>query len=71
MTHHLPVAVLEARATEQRRQLHNDVSEFRSTLRERLGVRKIVRPYVLPASGVAAALGLVLGFAVTGFFTRD
>lgn len=65
----MPVEVLAARASDQRRQLHNDVYELRSALREQLDVQKQVGPYVLPASGVAALVGLVLGYGLTGLFT--
>ncbi len=69
MTKGLPVEALESRASEQRRALHNDVSELRMALRERLDVKKNVAPYVLPASGVAAILGLAMGYLVAGAFT--
>lgn len=69
MTKGMPVEVLAARAGEQRRQLHNDVAELRSAIREQLDVRKQVSPYVFPASGVAAVVGLVFGYALTGLFT--
>jgi hypothetical protein len=69
MTKGMPVEVLESRASAQRRQLHNDVSELRSAIRERLDVQKNVSPYVVPASGVAALVGLVFGYALTGMFT--
>ena len=69
MTKGMPVEVLESRASEQRRRLHNDVSELREAVRERLDVKKNVRPYVLPASGAAALLGLAFGYAAAGIFT--
>lgn len=68
MTQGMPVEVLESRASEQRRQLHNDVTELRSALRERLDVKKNVAPYVAPASGVAILVGLMFGWLVTGAF---
>lgn len=67
--HNLPVDVLEQRASEQRRQLHNDLAELRSTVREKLDVRRNVEPYALPAAGVATLVGLGLGYVVTGMFT--
>lgn len=69
MTKGMPVEVLESRASEQRRQLHNDVTELRAAVRERLDLRRNLRPYVLPASGVAALLGLLFGYAAAGMFT--
>lgn len=65
----MPVEILEAKASDQRRQLHNDVYELRSAIRERLDVRRNVSPYVLPASGVAALVGLAFGYAAAGIFT--
>jgi hypothetical protein len=61
--------VLEARAAEQRRQLHHSVVELRSTLREKLDVKKNAREHLTPATGVAALAGLVLGYTLTGVFT--
>ena len=69
MTNTLPTEVLEARAAEQRRQLHNSVVELRSTLRERLDVKKATREHLATAAGVAAILGLVLGYSLTAIFT--
>jgi U3 small nucleolar ribonucleoprotein component len=68
MTQGMPVEVLESRASEQRRKVHNDVAELRSALRERLDVKKNVAPYVGPASGVAALVGLMCGWLLTGIF---
>jgi hypothetical protein len=69
MTNTLPAEVLEARAAEQRRQLHNSVVELRSTLRERLDVKKTAREYIAPATAVSAVLGLVLGYSLTAILT--
>lgn len=70
MKHNLPATeVLEARAAEQRRQLHQSVVELRSTLREKLDVNKNAREHLAPAAGVAALAGLVLGYTLTGVFT--
>ena len=68
MTEGMPVEVLETRASEQRRKMHNDVAELRSALREKLDVKKQVRPYVFPASGAAAVVGLMFGWMLTGMF---
>lgn len=70
MRNTLPTDVLEARAADQRRKLHNSVVELKSQLRETLDVRKAARQYLWPASGAAALLGLVLGYSLTGMFTR-
>jgi hypothetical protein len=70
MTASMPVDVLEERAADQRRQLHNAVVELKSNLRESLDIRRNARQYLLPAAGAAAVLGLVLGYGFTGMFTR-
>lgn len=69
MTKTASTDTLEARAAEQRRQLHQSVAELRSTLREKLDVKKNARAHLAPAAGVAALAGLVLGYALTGVFT--
>lgn len=65
----LPTEILEQRAIEQRRRLHNSVVELRSTLKERLNVRRTAREYMLPAAGVVAVVGLMMGYSLTGIFT--
>lgn len=70
MTASMPVDVLEERAADQRRQLHNTVVELKSSLRESLDIRRNAREYLLPAAGTAAFLGLVLGYGFIGMFTR-
>lgn len=69
----MPTEVLEVRAADQRRQLHNSVAELRSTLRqnirEKLDVRRNARQYLPQAAGAAALLGLVMGYGFTGMFT--
>ena len=74
MTNPLPSDVLEVRAADQRRQLHNSVVELRSTLREnvreKLDVRRNARQYLPQAAGAVALMGLVMGFGFTGIFTR-
>jgi hypothetical protein len=74
-TNDLPTEVLEQRAAEQRRRLHNSVSELRSsvteTVREKLDVKRYLRPYMGPATTAAAIIGLLLGYSTVGMFTRD
>jgi hypothetical protein len=69
MTKGMPVDVLQSRASEQRRRLHNDVAELKLAVREELDVRKRVAPYAVPASGVAAFVGLICGYVVAGMFS--
>lgn len=71
MTSSIPVDVLEKRAADQRRQLHNSVSELRQTVREKLDVKRNVREHVWPVAGVMALIGLVLGYTVAGVITGD
>ena len=76
MTHPtLPTEILEQRAAEQRRALHNDVQELRSVVRaevrERTDVKRIVRSHFGPVAGAAAIVALAFGYGVAGIFTRD
>ncbi len=74
MTNPMPTDVLEVRAADQRRQLHNAVVELkatvRDTVREKLDIRKNARQYLAPVAGVAGLLGLVMGYGFMGMFTR-
>jgi hypothetical protein len=71
MTSGIPVDLLEKRAADQRRELHNSVIELRQTVKEKLDVRRNLRDYVWPAAGVMAVIGLVLGYAVAGIVAGD
>jgi hypothetical protein len=74
-SNNMPTEVLEQRAAEQRRRLHNSVSELRSSVteavREKLDFKRYLREYMGPATAAAALLGLMLGHATIGMFTRD
>ncbi len=65
----VPTDILEVRAAEQRRRIHDSVLELRSQVEDKLDVRKHASEYVWPASGVAAALGLLFGWGVAGMFS--
>ena len=65
----MPADILEVRAAEQRRRIHNSVLELRGQIEEKLDVRKKATEYVLPASGVAALVGLVFGYGAAAVFT--
>jgi ElaB/YqjD/DUF883 family membrane-anchored ribosome-binding protein len=67
----LPVDVLERKAAEQRRQIHDSVVELRHSVKERLEINRIVQEHLWGVAGTMAAIGLVLGYAVAGVFTRD
>lgn len=82
MTAGINVDVLEKRAADQRRQLHNSVVELRQSVNERVGelqqnvkekldVKRNVRDHLWPAAGAMAFVGLLLGYSVTGIFTND
>ena len=71
MTQGIPVDVLEKRAADQRRNLHSSVVELRQSVREKMDVKRNVRNHLGPAAGTLAFLGMLLGYAVTGVFTRD
>jgi hypothetical protein len=66
----LPAEILEARAAEQRRRLHDSLQDLRGAVRERLDVRRNVRQHFLPVAGVAGMVGLVFGYRFAGIFTR-
>ena len=71
MTADLPVDLLEKRAAEQRRHLHNSVTELRQTVRQRLDVKRNLREHIWPAATVVGFLGLALGYSLAGVFTGD
>jgi len=71
----LPTEILEQRAAEQRRALHNDVQELRSVVRaevrERTNVKRLARRHFAPAVGATAVVALAFGYGMAGIFTRD
>lgn len=71
----IPSEVLEQRAADQRRRLHNSVSELRSsvteTVKEKLDAKKYVREYIGPVTATAAVLGLLAGYSIAGMFTKS
>lgn len=66
----LPSYDLELKAADERRRLHEVVAEFRGSLRENLDMKKQIRERLLAACGVAAVLGLGVGYSLTGLFVR-
>jgi hypothetical protein len=74
ITDNLPVQVLEERAEEQRRRLHNSVSELKSnvreTVRERLDVKVYLRKHFWQATAAVSLVALLLGHGTAGLFTR-
>ncbi len=61
---------LELKAAAERRRLHSSVTELKTRVRDTFDVKRNVRDYVAPASGVAALLAVAVGYAFTGMFTR-
>ncbi|HWR36045.1 MAG TPA: hypothetical protein VN622_09275 [Clostridia bacterium] len=70
MTNALPADVLEQRAAEQRRRIHNSVVELRSTVRDKLDVKRNAREHLWPAVGVLSSVGLMMGYRFAGAFVR-
>jgi hypothetical protein len=70
----VPTEILEKRAAEQRRTLHNDVQQLRTVVeaevRDRLDVRKNVSRHFAPIAGVMALIALSLGYSLAGIFTE-
>jgi len=74
ITPDVPTAVLEERAIEQRRRIHNTVSELRDqveeTVREKFDVRRYAAEYSWPAAGIAALFSLLIGYGTAGVIKR-
>jgi ElaB/YqjD/DUF883 family membrane-anchored ribosome-binding protein len=72
MTDSLPPDILEQRAAEQRRRLHASVTELKTTVKEKLDVRRNAEEYARDhfpqAAAAAGVLGLALGWLVGGAF---
>lgn len=68
-----PVEDLQLRALEQRKKIHQTVSELKhkvSETRERFDVKRIVREHFVGVTVAAAAISLVLGYAVIHMFNK-
>ena len=66
----IPTYDLEVRAADERRRLHSTVTELKDRVRERLDVKRAAREYIGVASGVAAIAAMMVGYGLTGLFTR-
>jgi hypothetical protein len=66
----VPTDLLEQQAAEQRRRIHNTVTELREqvreTVHEKLDVRKRAREYVWPVAGTAFLFSLLFGYGTAG-----
>ncbi len=73
-TQNLPVQVLEERAEEQRRRLHNSVRELKSSVREtvheRLEMKVYLRKYFWQTTAAVSLVALLAGHGIAGLFTR-
>jgi tetrahydromethanopterin S-methyltransferase subunit F len=61
--------MLEMRAREQRKQIHNSVQELKSNVQARLDPKRNARLYFPQIAAVAAILGLSAGYVVGGIFS--
>jgi hypothetical protein len=59
---------LEMEAAEQRRRLHESVSELRGAVKSKLDVKANAREYLMPASVILAGIGLIIGYGLFGSF---
>ena len=77
----VPTATLEQRAIEQRRRMHNTITDLRwqgegrvrqveNQVREKLNVERYARQYVWPAAGTAALFSLLFGYGTAGVVKR-
>jgi hypothetical protein len=71
MTEGIPVDVLEKRAADERRQLHNSVQELRESVQDRLDVKRNVRNHLGSVAGVLAIAELAMSYGLTGIFISD
>ena len=65
-----PTYELELRAVEQRKRLHDSVSELKTRVRDKFDVQKNAREHLLAASGIASVMALLAGYGIAGLFTR-
>jgi len=68
MTNDMPIDVLEARAAEERQQLHRTMTDLKYSVREQLDVKRQARAHMKPAAAALAGVGLILGYGVAGMF---
>lgn len=71
MSSPLRVEMLEQQAGRQRDLLESHVVEIRHNVRARLDVKQNLRNHIWEVAGIVAALGIGLGYSLTGVFTRD
>jgi hypothetical protein len=62
---------LEVKAAEERRRLHNSVSELKLCLSETVDLKRNVRAHLGVACGIAVLLGITSGYSFAGMFTGN
>lgn len=67
----LPSYDLQLKAAEERRQLHESVSELKCRVRDRLDVKRNADEHLFAACGVAALVALAAGYGLTGIFVHN
>lgn len=67
----LPSYDLELKAADERQRLHATMEELRSSIKDTLDVNKNVREHLGTFCGVAAVIGLVSGYAITGILVHQ
>jgi hypothetical protein len=72
MRESLPTDVLEQRAADQRRRIHATAAELRTTVKEKLDIRRNAEDYTRDhfpqAAAAVGVVGLALGWLVGGAF---
>lgn len=77
----MPAEILEKRAAQQRRALHNDVQQLRTVVeaevrekvdevRDHLDVKRNVARYFGPVAAATALIAMFFGYSFTGIFTE-
>jgi hypothetical protein len=61
---------LELRAAEERRRLHSSAVELKEHLRETLDLKRNARQHLQLLASTAAVFSFMMGYVVTGVFTR-
>ena len=67
-----PIADLERRAVEERRELHDRAGELKMKVqaaRQNLDITRNARRHFGTAAAILAGIGLLVGYAFTGLFT--
>jgi len=66
----LPSYDLELKAADERRRLHETVTELKSVVRDKLDINKNVGDHLGMLCGISALVGLAAGYTFTGIFKR-